>query len=49
MIRCWLFGHKELKLAVLKDKPFIAVADISGPLFSVHMCERCNLIYWECA
>ena len=45
-ILCWLIGHKELKLDVLKDG-LIRVGDITGVLLKIKCCERCKLLYWE--
>lgn len=45
-ILCWLFGHKELKIKVLKDG-LMTIHDLTGVLFTVKCCDRCNLLYWE--
>ena len=46
-MKCWLFGHKPLRLNIFGDAPFITLGDEGGNLVDVQMCVRCHLLYWE--
>ena len=55
MIKCWIFGNKQLFLNALKKEALITVyekyyheiIDNTKPIVNVHMCERCKYLYWE--
>ena len=46
-MKCWLFGHKPLRLAIFAESPFITLGDEGGNLVDVQMCRVCKLLYWE--
>jgi len=45
-IFCIIFGHKQLKLNVLRDHGIISIHDILNyELVRVEICERCKLLF----
>jgi len=46
-MKCWLLGHRPLKLEIFSGAPFITLGDAGGNLVKVNLCVRCKLLYWE--